>query len=237
MKKGLIEKIKSRGYWRINFQPIFCEQKLKLSECRELVEGNKVLLRGWDYPHCPVGDDKDSGLVPCQNYYEGWIDYWNMIEFWRMYESSQFLHYLALREDWAEDDGFGYYRKKNIKPMTVIGITGSIIYQITEVYVFLSRISSRNIYKEGVRVSISLNNTKDRTLWIEDIMRGGFFREYKTGADKIEYMEKHSIKDIVAKPKELAFDAIVFFFERFGWTKPSIDIIKNDQDHLLNLRT
>ncbi len=237
MKEGLIEKIKSRGYWRINFQPLVFEQKLKLSECRELVEGNKVMLRGWDYPHCPIINDNDSGLLACQNYYEGWIDYWNATEFWRMYESGQFLHYLALREDWAENDGFGYYRNKHIEPMTAIGITGGIVHQLTEVYIFLSRLSSRSIYNEGVKVSLSLNNTKGRMLWIEDAMRGVFRIEYKTGSEKIEYIKKYSMKDVVAKPKELAFDAIIFFFERFGWLKPSIDGIKSDQEHLLNLRT
>ncbi len=43
-----------------------------------------------------------------------------------------------LNEDWAEDNITGI-RPHEIEPMTVIGLIGSIIYQLTEIYEFLSK--------------------------------------------------------------------------------------------------
>ena len=236
MNKDIIDKIKSRGYWRINFQPLVYERKLKLGDCKDIVEKNDVELRGWNYPHFPrrVGDD--TGLEPGENFYGGWVDWFNHIEFWRMYESGQFLHYLALREDWGEAGNWAGIRGTEIKPGTLIGITGSITYQLTEIYEFLSRLTRAGVYDTGVRVSISLNNTKGRKLWIEDPMRAGFLMDYKTGAERIEFTEQYTKEDLLMKPKDLAFDIIIYICDHFGWHKPSVDVIKKDQDALLNMR-
>ena len=41
MKKDLIQKIQSKGYWRINFQPLIVTTKLKtLGDCCKIVEDN-----------------------------------------------------------------------------------------------------------------------------------------------------------------------------------------------------
>jgi hypothetical protein len=41
MKEGLIDKIKSNGYWRINFQPLVDSIKLKsIDDCAQIVEKN-----------------------------------------------------------------------------------------------------------------------------------------------------------------------------------------------------
>src|ERR1700752_3656587 len=158
MKPELVEKIRSRGYWRTNFEPLVAKQKLRLGECRDIVEKNSVGLRGWNYPHYPRRIADDSGLEPGANYYEGWIDWWSHLEFWRMYESGQFLHYVALVEDWQEKDGWMDSREQRIEPKTVIGITGSIVYELTEIYEFLSRLAAAGVYDEGVRTNVSLNN-------------------------------------------------------------------------------
>src|ERR1035441_3490152 len=108
MNKPILDKIKSRGYWRINFEPLVYEQKLKtLGECKDIIEKSQVELRGWNYPHFPRRTGTDVGLESGDKFYEGWIDWFNHIEFWRMYQSGQFLHYFAVREDWSESDGWG----------------------------------------------------------------------------------------------------------------------------------
>lgn len=236
MKQELIDKIKSRGYWRISFQPLVLAQKLKLRECAYIVEKNSVALRGWNYPHFPGRLGDDAGLEPGESFYEGWVDWWNCTEFWRMYESGQFIHYLALGEDWPENDGWRDDRRPALKPLTVIEITQGIVYQLTEIYQFLLRLGTSGVYDEGVRSSISLINTKGRKLWINDPMRGRFMQEYKTGADKIEYTKEYTKEDLLAKPQELAFDAIIYICDRFGWHNPSADVIRKDQDNLLNRR-
>jgi hypothetical protein len=230
MNKELIEKIKSRGYWRITFQPlIYKEEKLKLGECLDIVQKNKVSLRGWDYPFVTERTGDDVGLTPCNNFYEGWVSWSSFNEYWRMYQSGQFLHYLGLNEDWKEEDSWG--NEKEIKPGEIIGITGSITYHITEVFEFLSRLAINGIYDDGVLVSISLNNTKSRKLKVMDPMRMDFLSDYKAG-DDIKYEKKYTKDELITKPKDLAFDVIIYICGRFGWHKPSVDVIKKDQEDL-----
>jgi len=237
MKKELIEKIKSRGYWRINFQPLKLNNNFKmLSETKYAVYNNRVRLRGWDYPHFPKRSEEDTDFELCGNYCQGWITWMNHVEFWRMYKSKQFLHYLALREDWLEDDSWREKLAKEIKPGTRLGMVGSVIYQMTEVFEFLSRLGQSNIYDDGVHVSISLHNTRGRELWVEDPMRADFFQPYKISTNNLVFEEDFAKGQIVSESKELAFTFILQIFDSFGWENPSIEIIKTDQEKLLTGR-
>jgi hypothetical protein len=235
MKKDLTDKIKSRGYWRINFQPVVAVKKLKtLQETKEIVRDNAVRLRGWDYPHFPGRMDDDTGLEPCGEYYQGWIDWANHKEFWRMYKSGQFLHYLALREDWLEDDPWRTDLAQKIKPKTKLGVVGSTIYQITEIMEFLSRLADTGLYDEGLKLSISLNNTEGRELWMESETRLPFIFPYKTGTNKIEIKEELSKEQMISDTQEIGFSIISQIFDTFGWENLPVDTIKKDQNDLLS---
>ena len=235
MTKPVLDKIKSRGYWRINFEPLVYEQKLKtLGECRDIVEKNQVVLRGWNYPHFPRRTGNDTGLEAGDKFYEGWIDWFNHIELWRMYQSGQFLHYFGLREDWAESDGWGIAPNSGIKTGEVLNIIGEVTYEFTEIFEFLSRLTQKGIYNEGVQISITLNNTKGRKLVLMDANRGPLYEEYKTALDKIEFTKKYTKDEVLTNPRELALDAILYIFDRFSWHSPPVEVIKKDQENLLN---
>lgn len=237
MKTDLLQKIKSRGYWRINFQPVVDRQKIdSLGSCKDIVEKNTVELRGWDYPHFPRRSGDDTGLEPAERHYIGWIDWNKHKEFWHIYQSGQFLHYVALREDWLEEDDWHHNLAEKIKPGSSLGIIGSVVYQMTEIYEFLSRLGNTGVYDEGVRVSITLNNTQNRELWIEDNMRAPFFSPYKTGAEKIEFKKDYSKEQIITTPKELALEVILYIFDHFGWHNPPIETLKKDQDNFIARR-
>jgi len=163
MDEKLIEKIKSRGYWRVNFQPFTANDKLKLSECKDLVKKNDVALRGWNFPHFPMKRDQSSGIEPCTGYYQGWTEWGSHKEFWRMYKTGQFLSYRAFNEDWFEEDGWHQELAEQIKPFTSLSVVGSVIFVVTEIIEFLRRLTSEKIYDDGVIIKITLFNTKDKT--------------------------------------------------------------------------
>ncbi len=236
MKTEFLDKIKSRGYWRVNFQPLVDAQKLTLEECKEIVRKNSVALRGWNYPHFPPRSEEDQGLIPGNNYYEGWVDGGSYKEFWKMYQSEQFIHYKALKEDWFEGDIWFNKMAENIKPGAFLGITGGVVYQITEVFEYLSRLGKAGLYNEGVIVSIGLHNTENRQLWIENGMRAPLYQRYLTGAQIIEFDKAYSKEQVIIASKELALEVIKHIFARFGWHTPPIDTFKKDQDDLLSGR-
>jgi len=116
----------------------------------------------------------------------------------------------------------------------LLGVTGSTVYQLTEIFEFLRRLVNEGLYDEGVAVKISLNNIMDRELWIEDIVRRApFFTPHKTGAAKFDFSEAYSKEQIMSQSKEIAMSVIKMIFERFGWDNPSSEALEQDQNNLL----
>ena len=233
MKAGLLEKIKSRGYWRINFQPnTFGSQKITLAECKNAVESNAVLLRGWDYPHVSKKNNDHGTQLPAGEFQESWVDWWNHIEFWRMYRSKQFLHYMALREDWFEKSEWASDYAKQIEPGTALGVIGTI-YQVTEIFEFLSRLVRNGFYKDLISVDISIENTSGRGLWVDSPARMPFLSPRETGADSIKLHRDAEADELKIKSSDLALTVILEIFDQFGWSNPPVSNIKLDQQNLL----
>jgi len=235
----IIKTVKSRGYWEILFEPtVYQVDKIPLNKCREVVENNSVRLRGWDYPHIPKRTGDDTAFEVGNNYWQGWLDWKGEShkELWRMCQSTQFIHCLCLWEDWA--DNFivrSMWRKDDevFKPGEALGVI-STTYLITEIYEFLTRLVKDGLYSEGVTVSLSINNTLGRQLTIESFSRMDFSVPMKTSSKTLTFKKSYTAADIEGSAKELALEAIVHFFERFGWSSPNINVIKYDQENLIS---
>ena len=220
MNSALIEKIHSTGYWRVNFRPIQFKKDLvsTLAECKELVRDSIVSLRGWDYPHW---DREESGNG--QDWVESGCDWMSHIEYWRFYQSGQFIHHSALHEDHD-------YSDKNI--LSIV----STVYLMTEIFEFAARLSAKGIYAEGVEVSISLHNTQDRKLTILDPRRAPLHDEYICKIGTILFQRTVSQDEILGKSRRLALDTIEYIFERFNWTNIPKHVMAEDQAKLLERR-
>lgn len=239
MKEELIDIIKSKGYWRINFQPVSKPKEFTLAECNALIEKNSVKLRGWYYPFYGYGDADNHGFENHNNFRQGWIDSTEFKEFWRMYKSSQFLHYVAVTEDWwtPQNRAERFSQVAEEQPKSFLNFVGSLNYFVTEVYEFLSRLYNSGLYEEGVIVSISLHNTKGRRLSNFDFSRH-LSRAYITQEDTIEFKKTYTPEDLAKSPKDLAIDPIVHIYEQFNFNDISVQqVIKVDQDTLYGYRT
>ncbi len=167
-----------------------------------------------------------------ESFFEGREDWFNHKELWRMYQSGQFLHFLALRDDWSELSGWGITGNRDVKVGKSLNTIGEVIYEFTEIFEFLSRLAKNGLYDEGVKVSIELHNTKGRVLTTSG--NRILFGEYISDMETIPYERVCSKEEMITEPKELAFDAILHFFERFNWPNIPTETIKNDQENLLN---
>ncbi len=98
LMRETLNKIKSCGYWRINIRPLNFEKEMitSLSRCEEIIENAVVKLRGWPYPvfHHNLKIQKGQDWIQTIGRFE------DETEIWRFFQSSQFIHYFALREDW-----------------------------------------------------------------------------------------------------------------------------------------
>src|ERR671919_1952560 len=93
-------KIQTRGYWRVvirpaNFQQVRVKNVLDL---KRILESSAVHFRGWDFPHVDYESDPEIG----EDWVSQGIDWEMYVEYWRFYQSGQFLHLDGFKEDWLD---------------------------------------------------------------------------------------------------------------------------------------
>jgi hypothetical protein len=226
-------RIKERGYWKINFYPSKFIPNLIPSreDCIEILTNNIVRLRGWSYPHIPSCSADYKDIYPGDDYYEAYIDWDIHKEVWRFYQSGQFIHYRALEEDWMQESAFGY---NYIKPGSILEVIMTI-YTLTEIFEFLRRLAvGSNVYEEGGIIKIELISMNGRMLKLLDPMRSSLSMSYIARIPEIKIPEKIVTKeDIINKSGELALEFLAYVFETFGWINQPTEVFKSDQQKLL----
>lgn len=225
--KDLIKKIKSMGYWTINVHPLKFKKNriIKISECKKIMADSSVKLRGWDYPHI------DHKGITCNNdWVESYSDWNRHCEYWRFYQSAQFIHYLACRED-LQKDLRQQIRYANENAKSFLSII-STVYSVTEVFLFTSRLAEKELLKEGLSISIKLNNMLDRQLFFYDPSID-IFDDYICKSKTIEIFRDISNQEIITDFKNMAVDFVIEIFERFNMGNVSKELLKNEQRKFL----
>ena len=152
----ILQKIKTQGYWEVIIRPTeFIDNRLEsLAKCKETVRELSVRLRGWDYPHIDHNNPPTCGI----DYVEQGVDWQYKVEFWRYYQSGQFIHYAGMWEDW-QDQSTIWSNKIESKPGEILSIV-SAVYSLTEIYEFASRLALKGYLGKNCKISVSLHGTK-----------------------------------------------------------------------------
>ena len=230
--------IKAHGYWKIhvypnsmNFIPIE-----PINKGKEIIRNASVQLKGWDYPHFPTQVLDHQNIYIAGDKVEAWIDYNQFKEIWRLYDTGQFIHLFALREDWLKEDSRSSSRLKEILPGTALEIT-SAVYSITEIYAFIRNLILAVLYRNEVVVEITLVGTKNRNLFIFDPLRMPLIGEHKSVMNKVVFPKKvYRVKDLETNYLGFAFEQIIHLFNQFNWDNPPLQVIKEDQKKLIERR-
>ena len=228
MESDRLTKIHSTGYWRVNIRPArqVSDSTSTLTKCREIVRSSAVELRGWDYPHWDEREVRNG-----QNWVEGGCDWAGYIEYWRYYQSGQFIHHFAMTEDYDQQPSAGTAKKREAPPFLYITST---LYTLTEIYEFATRLAAKEALGLGALVSITLFGTEGRELIAEP---GRWpVRSYVCQLPKIEYNAHPTTADLLSGAGNLAVEAAVYLFERFNWTNPPKSLFTQEQAKLLEGR-
>ena len=225
-REQVLEKIRSRGYWKVIIRPLRFKKTLidSLKECITLVEENSVRFRGSDYPMFSKEHVRSKG-----DYIESVIDWDAHVEVWRMYQSGQFVHLAGVYEDWWKVEELIH------KYGGPILSTLSTLYTVTEIYEFASRLAQKNLFENRFTLSIQLNGMKNRILQTLDFRRI-LFRTYICDIEEITDDRKFSVEEIITKPYDLALDHTIRIFAQFNWMDPPREILKQDQKKFLEGR-
>lgn len=234
-KDEVIKKIKTKGYWIINIHPeVFVEKRIESrSKVKEIIRNAVVRLRGWPYP-CYL---EQSKFAPYEivNGIESFCDSESEIEFWRMAQSTNFVHLLALREDWWRDLEYRniWSRGDELKGKKLLGVLGTL-YTLTESFEFAKRLAGQKIFGENIIVTIELYNLLNRHLFVDSHSRVPFhFSPVSKTNGPWKWDKNCTVEDILNKTHEFSFNAFRDLIDLFGWQDPPIDNLKNDQQKFL----
>lgn len=229
--KDILNKIKTRGYWEVTIHPTeFIENRIdNPTKCKEIIRQLSVQLRGWDYPHYDYNNNPKTNIDFVEQEFE-WQD---KIEYWRYYQSGQFVHFFAMWEDWQEYSTI-MGPKLSAKPGQVLSVFNAL-YHFTEIYEFASRLAVKGYIGAACRVHITLHGTKGRSLRILDPSRL-LFANYRSELDTIPKDIKTDTSTIISKSADLALEHCVWVFQRFNWDNVPIGVLKEEQRKLLDRR-
>lgn len=228
---GVLEKIRSRGYWEIRFTPATPGHIATLSECLHLVERARTRLN-WDFPHIPPNNTAKESLLPAAKCYQASSDLGSRKEFWQFYQSEHFLMFRSLIEDWYEGDVFRNNLAQEYPPGAYLSLYSSLSFLVTETLEFLSRLCQNGLYAHGVKLEMTLHNTKDRQLKIDASGRAPFMYDRKTLAEQIAVDGEWTANELIENSLAIGNDFIMKILDAFGFNPPKENFLKIQKDWL-----
>ena len=220
--------IESRGHWYVTIRPTVYDPKRlsTLAAVERTFRDAHIQLRGWDYPH-----DPKEGVSRYQDYIQGVVSWEAHHELWRLYQSGQFVHFFALREDWLRDAGH-----TPVEPETALG-TVTTLYTLTEIFAFAARLAAAVPLSPEVVIWYKLRKIGGRRLETFDPMRVPIWEGRRSATDLPEIGASVALPlpELVATSGEVAIDHTLAVFDRFGWSPPR-ELLVEDQRKLLQRR-
>jgi hypothetical protein len=235
-----LAKVKKYGYWRVVLHPTGAPRELipTLPKARQLLTQSAVSLTGWDYPHVPQSENDRNSIYSLNDRIEAWTDFDIHKEVLRFYNSGLFAHLMAVREDWYSDDMWlpSDHPLKRLQPGTVMDFL-VIIYQVTEMLIFLRNLVQIELYPQGVVFTLELHGTENRELTTFDPRRAFFGKSYVARGKEICLPSRtYSALEVLERHLQIAEDYILQIFHRFNWERATSALIQEEQRRLLERR-
>lgn len=237
--------LQSKGYWRVIVRPSissYKERRFDISNLKSIIEKNRVILRGWDYPHFKF----DTVEISDQNKIRNYCDFDGEIEFWEFTTSGQFAHIFAMYEDFIIDEKkseeirsrFRFNKDEVTTINKFLDIT-STLYRFTEIFNFSSNLAQlkENDNVGEFEILVELHGVKNRMLFNWDPLRS-LFTPYicKIDKDEIVFHESYDKNDLIVNFDIYALEKSIETFKLFNWENPPHQVLKEDQKKLLERR-
>lgn len=215
----ILERIKSKGYWRIIIRPArFNKDKVKkLVDLFPLVKKASVSFRRWDFPHIDMKKNPhiESDWVGQESEFGG------LLELWRIYKSGQFIIMRGLWSDWLRQEMFPQISLQNeLAKYSYLGIHDAV-FTLTEIYEFATRLSLTEVGDNQVNISVQLCKIKDRYLISGHPLHfphiSPKFIAKKSECEDWTFDRNYNREKLISGPRDLACDAVIELFQMFNW--------------------
>lgn len=224
--QDLLDKLHEHGYWRVVIRPTAFQQDRipLLKKCEEIVASSVVNLRGQEYP-----DVTGCQIIRGNDWIEASVDRTPYLEYWRLFQSGQFIQHHAFYEDW----GISEKERQRISDGAPFLRINATLYRLTEIFEFAARLARWDVLDPAVEIGITLYGTKGRRLVFMDPER--FFEDsrWESTVETITYPSKVlPVIELRTRTPDLALDAAEWIFERFNCDVPR-SLLSQSQQRLL----
>ncbi len=202
--------------------------------CLSLVQKTKVQLRGWDFPHISKRpDEREFG----NKFFASGAEFMGIVEYWRFYQSGQFLHLSAVREapssEWFQKLKQRAVSSIFLKPEGVdlnkapgfISILNTI-YMFTEIFEFAARLSEVGLYDGRVEVRIAAVGIGGFVLVAGDDR--AWHEYFHATVDQVDKIWQIDADSLLRQPEVHTLNGLEWFFERFGWINLPKEILGHE---------
>jgi hypothetical protein len=164
--------------------------------------------------------------------YADWIEqaseWQQFLEFWRLYQSGQFVDIVAIPSDWHDQSP---HAPADWQVGTLLPIRDAL-FTITEIFEFASRLALTEAGDDPMHIEFTLAGLAGRELFNADRQRIPFFpRGYITQMPEFKCTLDIPRSELVASSKDLAVTQSLDLFSHFGWDT-NREILQRWQDQL-----
>ena len=227
----VLKKIRERGYWRVVIRPgSFERERIPFPALYPLLAERVVRLRGWEFPQLEPFGEYNRGL--------DWIAhgserYGKYLEYWRFYQSGQFVDFEGMAEDWGDQSMLAPV-PADWEPGRYLGVLDTL-YHYTEIFELAARLAVTEAFSidDQVHIEIVLNGLRGRKLYSDSwpqtpILVGGS----QAHIEEFPYRADLPRDELIADASRLALWQAEELFHRFQWD-PTPGLLKRAQDEFL----
>ncbi|HEY4086364.1 MAG TPA: hypothetical protein VGM43_10525 [Bryobacteraceae bacterium] len=228
----ILQLIHGAGYWRVHLRPsVFHSAQIRSKDdCLSLINHSAISTEGWRYPiiNGRTSEEGADWIAEAANTSV-------FIEYWRFYQSGQFIHHLALRED--------HMRRLNLfhpqffapsENRRYLAIT-STICMLTDVIEFAARLAYRQILTPRAVINIELNNMAGRELVYmqpgRQLPASFWFKD-----EIVSVGGTYEPEQLIGKAADVAIQLSLELFKKALWEPPRTLIVDDQARYTANRR-
>jgi len=169
---------------------------------------------------------------------DGQVNWSYFREYWRLYESGQWLHYLVLRGAWITRETL-FEGRSPLPPQHpgYLHVREDIFFTLTEILHFAVWLAHGGVFDSTAFLSIQLHNTHDYMLF--ESFERFFPHEYVNQSNRpIEQEKSVPVGELPAIADQIALEMAVKVFSVFGWipSDAAVRTLAEDQKKLIERR-
>lgn len=229
----ILDDIRGGPHWKVVIRPQSFEQEriAMLDDCLTAVRDSQVWLHGRHYP-CR-GENRAMG----EDWVAAWAESRGRSEYWRLFQSGQFVHYFTFMEDmpsWRSESD-RQYGNRSPEANGYLDVD-NVLYTCTEIFEFTARLMAAGVLgplDESPVVRIGMEQIRNRTLcaafpWVLPDVR-------QATTDCLEHSWRVVGPGVSDEAAKQAREATRWFLDRFGMKTTDI-VLKPDQERILRRR-